>query len=87
MNRKSKPYVARSLPAAQRRARYLRKQLDQAHELIAKFGQDRIALAKLAAKGPCFFNPLDVMAAEKIRDEILLKYCNLLPDGSFVKRG
>lgn len=59
----TKPYTAKSLPAAQRRARYLRKQLDEAHELIAQFHRDRVVLAKLAATGPCFFNPLEAFAA------------------------
>lgn len=81
----SKLYTPRSLPAAQRTARYLRKQLNEAHEQIKKLHTERVALAKLAAKGPCFFNPLDVMQAEKYRDQILLQYCKMLPDGTPVK--
>lgn len=76
-----RPYTAKSLPSAQRLARYLRKQLDEAHERIARFHQDRLLLAKLAAKGPCFHNPLEAMAAETVRDEILLKHLRLLPNG------
>lgn len=79
---KPKPYTARSLPAAQRRARYLRKELDRAHELIQQLHKNQIALAKLAADGACFLNPLDVYDAQKIRNEVLRKFCRLNPDGS-----
>lgn len=48
------------------------------NELLDSFYQERIQLAKLAADTPQFFNPLEVMAAKKLRDELLSR----LPGGS-----
>jgi hypothetical protein len=64
--------------------RSLEKQLGDAVTTLAKYGMERRILAKLAAKGAAFFNPLDVFAAEKVRDEILATM-NMNPDGSFKK--
>jgi hypothetical protein len=74
----SRPYKARSLTGAQARVRMLEKQRDQAHYECQQ-------LAKLAATGPTFFNPMDVWNAEAIRDRILLA-CGLNPDGSFIPK-
>jgi len=78
----TRPYQARSLKGAQNEVRRLRKcVLDLIHENM-RLARDRRTLAKLAAEGPAFFNPLEAMAAEKIRDEILLRECRLNFDGS-----
>lgn len=51
--------------------------------LLDVLRSQNIQLAKLAAKGPAFFNPLEVMAAEGVRDRIL-KDLGMAPDGSFL---
>lgn len=60
------------------------------HDLVA--GYERIRkdqelklnqLAKLAAKGPTFFNPLEAFAAEDVRDKILASM-GMKPDGTFL---
>jgi hypothetical protein len=48
---------------------------------ISRLLEERLALAKLAADGPAFYNPLDVIVAVKVRDEILHRH-GLNPDGS-----
>lgn len=40
-------------------------------EAIRKLRADRLTLAKLAARTPMFFNPLDAFAAETLRDKLL----------------
>ena len=42
-------------------------------------------MAKLAADGPCFYSPLDVMAAKEVRDRILWSF-GLNPDGTPTQR-
>lgn len=70
-----KPYKAKSLKAAERNVRSLLKQRAERDELLNIFDRERKLLAKLAAKTPQFYNPFDVMEAEKIRD-VLLKQLN-----------
>lgn len=79
---KPKPYKAKSLAGAQAYARMLLKQQAKTQALLGKFAEDRRTLAKLAATGPAFYNPLDVWAAQKLRDEVLERECGLKPDGS-----
>jgi hypothetical protein len=43
-------------------------------------------MARLAADGPCFFNPLEAMAAKQRRN-LLLAAQWLNPDGSPVPKG
>jgi hypothetical protein len=88
----SKPYKAKSISGAQARVRQLEKQvadcsryLGMANEREKKLKSERQVLAKLAAKGPCFYNPLDAWAAETLRDEILRTECGLNPDGTYIK--
>lgn len=38
---------------------------------VADLKEQRQQLAKLAAKTPMFFNPLDAIAAETLRDQVL----------------
>ena len=66
-----KPYKAKSLKAAERAVRSLTKQRAERDELLNIFDHERKMLAKLSAETPQFFNPLEVMAAKKIRDVIL----------------
>ena len=79
-----KLYKAKSLDGAEKRVRELQRQLREASEILERWANERKALAKLAAKGPCFFNPLEAFAAETIRDEILF-HCGLAPDGKFLE--
>lgn len=64
-------YKAKSLSGAQTRVRQLQKQVDERDRLLKEFDRDRKLLARLAAKTPQFFNPLEAMAAETVRDRIL----------------
>lgn len=83
---KTKPYKGRSLPAAIRRVREMQRLVDQYIALTGRWFEERKTLAKLAAKGPCFYDPLEAMAAEMLRDDILRKDCRLTPpDGTPIK--
>ena len=75
----------RSIAGAVRRIRELQRQVDYLQEIVRKWEQDRILLAKLAAKGPAFDNPLVAWEAEKVRDAVL-SLSGLNPDGSFKRR-
>lgn len=66
-----KSYKATSLKAAERRVRQLQKQIAVRDDLLDRFDRERRMLAKLAARTPQFFNPLEAMEAEKIRDRLL----------------
>lgn len=79
---KRKPYKAKSLAGAQARVRQLLKLQEEAVQLLDRFANERDLLAKLAATGPAFYNPLHAAAASKIRDEILSQRFNMNPDGS-----
>jgi len=70
MNR-NRLYRAKSITGAQRRVRDLERQVQERDALLERWNKERQLLARLAAKGPAFFNPLEAMYAEKIRDEIL----------------
>ena len=73
-------YKAKTITGAQRRVRELQKQNDDLNELASRLMNERVALAKLAADGPAFFNPLEVMNAKRIRDGILARN-GFGPDG------
>jgi hypothetical protein len=86
-------YKAKSITGAQARVRQLEKirawYEDQCTELklsIKRLNQEADILAKLAAKGPCSFNPLEAFAAEELRDRRLAAM-DLNPDGSFKVAG
>ena len=66
-----KPYNSKSLKSAVTAVRQLRKQVAERDELLERFAAERILLAKLACETPQFFNPLDVMYAKNVRDNIL----------------
>lgn len=78
-------YKARSLKGAERRVRELLKQRAYHIEILENWNKERKLLAKLAAEGPCFDNPLIAHEAKKIRDHIL-SLMNLGPDGKFLDR-
>ena len=62
--------------------RALEKVIEEYRGIVDRFEHERIMLAKLAATGPAFMNPLAAMAAVKLRDNLLLRE-GLNPDGSF----
>lgn len=78
-------YKAKTLKGATGRVRALQEQLDHLDKLAGRFMLQRQELAKLAAEGPAFDNPLKIYEAKKLRDLILEKECGLNPDGSFIK--
>ena len=83
---KAKPYTPKTLSGAQAMVRSLTKQRNEAHDLIHRMHREMILLAKLAAKGPAFFNPLEAMEAEQLRDRVLRQFCGLNPDGTPIKQ-
>jgi hypothetical protein len=68
---KSKPYKAKSITGAQAFVRSLLRQRERCEQLLVRYDRDRKLLAKLASKTPLFYNPLEAMAAETLRDDIL----------------
>jgi hypothetical protein len=82
---KEKLYTARSLPAAKREVRALRKSRRQLTELLDRVYRERNLLAMMAADGPAFRNPLLAAEAKNVRDMVLRQSCRLNPDGSPLK--
>lgn len=87
-----KLYKAKSLRAAEREVRRLRKHREDDAEIIRQYRlalqnvcAERRILAKLAAKGPCFDNPLAAMEAETLRDRVLRSECRLTPEGKHIQ--
>lgn len=72
----NRPYRAKSLTGAQTRVRQLMRQISQRDNLLIKFDYERKILAKLAAETPQFLNPICVMEAKKVRDEIISTFNN-----------
>lgn len=79
---KAKPYRAKTLSGAQTYVRNLKRQLEHVTRLFEDAHDDRVAVAKLSADGPCFNNPLEAAAAKVRRDKILRDWCRLNPDGT-----
>jgi hypothetical protein len=79
-----KPYKAKSLKGAEREVRNCRKIIEKYKELLDEAHRDRIQFAKLAADGPCFDNPIIVAEAKARRDEVLKRWCNLKPNGTWM---
>lgn len=75
----------KSIDGAVRRIRQLEEIVADYRDITDRYAADRNTLAKLAAKGPAFFNPLEAMAAEEVRDRILASM-GMNPDGTFKKR-
>ena len=82
---KEKLYKAKSISGAEREVRRLRKSFKHFVDLFEEAHKDRVILAKLAAEGPCFFDPLTVIKAKRRRDELLRTFCNLGSAGQFLK--
>jgi hypothetical protein len=80
---REKTYKATSLTGAQTQVRRLRRQRRELVKLVELYNFQRQQLAKLAADGPCFDNPLIVWEAKRIRDRIL-KDMGLRADGKFL---
>lgn len=75
---------------AEARVRLLEKRFKQLEDICTRIKLEariekarNLMLAKLAAKGPAFFNPLEAAAAEDIRNHILKEH-GMRPDGSFI---
>lgn len=73
----------KSIEATERRIRRLESHCYEYKQICDLYQQEKIMLAKLAATGPAFFNPLDAMEAEKLRDK-LLRSVRINPDGTFI---
>lgn len=71
----------KSIDGAVRKIRTLEKAIVQYQRICDRLEFEKRQLAKLAATGPVFFNPLDAIAAEKLRDETLARI-GLNPDGT-----
>jgi hypothetical protein len=74
-------YKAKTITGAQARVRQLENLVRQYDRLSTRLNNERNLMAKMAADGPCFFNPLDAMAAKVVRDRIL-KEIGHKPDGT-----
>jgi len=61
----------KSIDGAAKRVRHLETLLAWYEEHSRELKAQRNLMAKLAAKEPQFFNPLEAMAAETLRDKIL----------------
>lgn len=79
-------YKAKTLSGAQARVRELENRIAEYREKFDQLYEDRSLLARLAADGPCFNNPLEAMAARKRRDLILSRQFRLNPDGTSIAR-
>lgn len=78
----------KSIETAEKRVLLLERRLKELDDICSRYRQDarrerdkNLLLAKLAAKGPAFFNPIEAMAAEIARDHILAEN-GINPDGS-----
>lgn len=80
----TKPYTAKSLAGAQTEVRRLRRKNAELIETLDQMVAQRNQLAKLAATGPAFFNPLEIIEAKRIRDFILYNL-NMNPDRTFIQ--
>lgn len=80
-------YKAKTIAGAERRVRELMKQVDQLQASLEHYKSERHWLAKLAATGPAFNDPLIIYEARKLRDRILRDELGLFPDGSYAKGG
>lgn len=75
----------KSIDGAVRRIRELEKIVASYGAIVSRLNNERQLLAKLAARGPCFYNPLEAMVAEKLRDDILRRV-QLNPDGTSIEK-
>lgn len=88
MKTKQKPYVAKTITGAQRKVRELQRDIEQLRAELADVDRYLVReqhtsrlLARLAATGPAFDNPLIAWEAEERRNKILAEL-GLNPDGT-----
>lgn len=81
----------KSVESAEARVRLLEKRMQDYERICARIAADlktqkrlAVLLAKLAATGPAFLNPLEALDAERCRD-LILSENGLNPDGSVKK--
>jgi hypothetical protein len=81
----------KSIEGAVRRIRQLEKIIEQYRDISGDlsadnqiFDQDRKLMARLAADGPCFDNPLIIYEAKCLRDRLLAMQ-RLTPDGKYME--
>lgn len=79
-------YRYKSVENAVRRIRELEQQIKELEDIATRYQNETVVLAKLAATGPAYFNLLEAMAAQRIRDRILRDKCGLNPDGTFINK-
>lgn len=66
--------------AAEQRLAQVEEKLEQERDRLERCRQQMLMLAKLAADGPCFFNPLHVAEAKALRNDLLYQ-AGLRPNG------
>lgn len=76
------PYQAKTLSGATRRVRQLERIVQEYEMILGRMQTEQKLLAKLAATGPAFHNPLHIAEAVTVRDRVLKESCRLNPDGS-----
>lgn len=76
----------KSQQGAERRVRELEKRLHELDSVARKMAKQLLLLARLAAEGPAFDNPLVAYEAKKIRDDILRRM-GMGPDGKVLSGG
>lgn len=82
----------KSQESAEARVRLLEKRLQELDAIATRYSNElkqqrklSLLLAKLAAKGPAFFNPLEALDAERCRD-LILSQNGMNPDGSCIRK-
>lgn len=92
MTTKPKKTRFKSIGTAESRVRLLEKRLAELDAICCRRTSElrfqrqvSVLLARLAAKGPAFFNPLEALDAERVRDLILAEN-GMNPDGTFVAK-
>lgn len=90
MATKAKKTRFKSQESAEARVRLLEKRLHELDAIATRYSNElkqqrklSLLLAKLAAKGPAFFNPLEILDAQRCRD-LILSQNGMNPDGSFI---
>lgn len=74
----------KTLENAERRVRLLERRLQEYEDICRMKNAELDLLAKLAAAGPAFFNPLEAAAAELTRNT-RLRMLGMYPDGKFIR--
>jgi hypothetical protein len=65
--------------------KWLLRQPRAIQEEINQLRSERQLLALLAADGPAFYNPLEAMAAQTVRDRVLAVECRRRPNGDPIR--